>query len=553
VSDPRRVVVVTGGGGGIGAAIAEELGRTGAMVVTVDPLVSVDGSERLPPPERTTAQRIVDAGGAARASSVSVTDQAGITELFDGLVAEFGSLDAVVNVAGISRPTGFATGSEDDWADVLTVHLDGYLTILGAALPIMATAGRGHILGVTSGSGWRAANTGAYGCAKRAVASLTWQLGRSAPPGVVVNALSPIAATRMVTAALAKAGAAARRPSGTAATGGLSLGTMPEPEQLGPVGAHLVGGGFDACRGQVLFAGGSEVAVISPPALLEVVRTGGVGSLASVLDAVGPAALVSAEANQASSGGSNPRFGPIFGDSTTAEVVVAAPGRRCAVAVADRGLADTVTRSLEARGVVCVGVALEEAAGFAGPKAALDAAATDSGPLDALVVAPAPGVPGVGDGGWESLLAGHAGIVGQLFTDAAWSRAAADHAAEADRPLRLVTLVDAFTAGGRSRAQAAAQLARSATGATDGRVHAFAVSVETTALADHGAIGELAAHLVAHPDATGLSGAELVVGAGWLGTRSHPRPSASVTFGGPDLPSWFDDVVAQIVSQGARS
>ena len=99
---------------------------------------------------------------------------------------------------------------------MLAVHLDGYLNVLGAALPIMAAAGHGRILGVTSGSGWRPADTGAYGCAKRAVASLTWQLGRHAPPGVVVNAMSPIAVTRMVTAALG-------RPSRPAASG-LRLG-----------------------------------------------------------------------------------------------------------------------------------------------------------------------------------------------------------------------------------------------------------------------------------------------------------------------------------------
>ena len=49
------VAVVTGGGGGIGAAIAEELGREGWHVVTVDPLVSLDGAEQLPAPEETTA------------------------------------------------------------------------------------------------------------------------------------------------------------------------------------------------------------------------------------------------------------------------------------------------------------------------------------------------------------------------------------------------------------------------------------------------------------------------------------------------------------------
>ncbi len=87
-----------------------------------------------------------------------------------------------MNVAGITRQTFFAQGTEEDWLAVLSVHLGGYLNILEAAVPLMAAAGYGRILGVTSGSGWRAADAGAYSCAKRAVASLTWQLGRLAPP-----------------------------------------------------------------------------------------------------------------------------------------------------------------------------------------------------------------------------------------------------------------------------------------------------------------------------------------------------------------------------------
>ena len=93
------------------------------------------------------------AGGAARASNASVTDAAAIDALFTGLVDELGGLDAVINVAGISRASGFAEGDEDAWASVLSVHLDGYLNVLRSALPIMTAAGRGRILGVTSGSG----------------------------------------------------------------------------------------------------------------------------------------------------------------------------------------------------------------------------------------------------------------------------------------------------------------------------------------------------------------------------------------------------------------
>ncbi len=199
---------------------------------------------------------------------------------------------------------------------MLAVHLEGYLNVLDAALPLMAAAGHGRVLGVTSGSGWRAADAGAYSCAKRAVAALTWQLGRQAPPGVTVNAMSPIAATRMVAAAVERA----RQAGKVAGGGGLSLGSMPGPEDLGPLGAYLVGDGFGWCTGRVLFAGGPEVAVVDEPRLLEVVRSDEVVSLARVLDAVIPRAFARAEANQASGGGGNPRFGPIFDEPAPAEV-----------------------------------------------------------------------------------------------------------------------------------------------------------------------------------------------------------------------------------------
>src|SRR3954449_4871062 len=267
----QQVVVVTGGGAGIGAAIAEAIGRSGAYVVTVDPGVTVDGLGQENGPAETTADRIVAAGGAARASNTSVTDAAAIDALFAELVVEFGGLDAVINVAGIARPSGYAEGDEAAWESVLSVHLDGYLNVLRSALPIMSAAGRGRILGVTSGSGWRPANAGAYSCAKRAVAALTWQLGKAAPAGVTVNALSPIAATRMVTSSLRP-----QAPAGNAGdqnqTGGLSLAiaAMPSPEQLGPVGAYLGSEAFAWSSGNIIFSNGSEVARIVPPRELEV-------------------------------------------------------------------------------------------------------------------------------------------------------------------------------------------------------------------------------------------------------------------------------------------
>ena len=547
----QRVAVVTGGGAGIGAAIAEELGRAGLFVVTLDPLVTIDGAEALESTDDTTAARIVAAGGSARASSMSVTDRDGVRQLFDDLAGERGGVDVVVNSAGISRPTSFTRGTEEDWRSILAVHLDGYRNVLEAALPHMAEAGHGRIVGVTSGSGWRPADTGAYGCAKRAVASLTWQLGAAAPAGVVLNAVSPIAMTRMVTAALGRSrpptsgGASPSSTSGSSsATGGLSLGSMPAPEQIAPLVAHLAGEHFSACRGQVLFAAGSELAVVEPPRFLEVVASDGPAGLDRVLEAVTASALAPAEAEQHTTGGSNPRL-PSF--DQLASATPHPPAGRCCAVVAERTpLADAIRQALEARGVTCIMVDPDRVGdGFEPASAVLAAAAGDGDDLDGVVVALSGDRRAGGEAGWERVLDEHAGVADGIFADATWSRAVAERAGRTGAPVRLVTLTTATTTGGRSRAQASAQLARAGRKATDELVSAFAVSVESDSGAAAEAAGQLAAHLVASPEAAPLAGAELMVGAGSIGLRSHPRAATSVVLGDANVPGWLDDVLRE--------
>jgi hypothetical protein len=295
----------------------------------------------------------------------------------------------------------------------------------------------------------------------------------------------------------------------------------------------------------VLFVGGSEVAVVDEPRLIEVVRSDDTVSLARVLEAVIPGAFAPAEARQATQGAGNPRFGPIF-DEPAPDQVGATQVRTCLVVTDRPRLEGALTAALEARSIACRHVDVAHGFGHAG--AALGAAVEAAGPIDAVVVAPASGgSTGTSTDGWERVLAEHRGIVEHIHTDAAWARAAADYATQADRPVQLVTLTDATTTEGRSRAQARAQQARIAAGATDGRVTAFAASMEASDEGGGPAAGDLVAHLLGHPDAAALAGAELVIGAGWLGLRSHPRPIGTVTFGGPAIPMWLDATLRQIV------
>ena len=152
---------------------------------------------------------------------------------------------------------------------------------------------------------------------------------------------------------------------------------------------------------------------------------------------------------------------------------------------------------------------------------------------------------------WQAVLADHHGLIAHLLADAAWTRAVADHAAESERPVRIITLTDATTPGGRSRAQASAQIARAAAGGTRRQVTALATSLESSQAGAAQRSGQLVANLLAHPEAGALAGAELVVGPGWLGLRAHPRPIGTVVYGGPEIPEWMDGALREIV--GATS
>jgi NAD(P)-dependent dehydrogenase (short-subunit alcohol dehydrogenase family) len=563
MTDRRPAAVVTGGGGGIGTAVALELARRGIAVVAMDPGVGLQGEPLNEPTAAQTARRITAEGGVARASTASVTDRDAVRALFAGVVAEFGALDIVVNPAGILRFAPFLDTSEDDWRAVLDVHLNGYLNILSEALPVMAAAGYGRIVGVTSGAGLAraAGDSAAYACAKRAVAAVTWQLADLLPPGVALNALSPLAATRMTTRAVT--GADASRTQ----SGGLDLSGLPPAEDMAPLAAFLASEEAGSCRGQVIFSAGPELSVISPPRLLEAVRTQRTADFAASLDTLVPVVLGPAEAQQRSTGGANARFGPVFDQPGTAGP---APGRapgsaKCLVISGHPALAGSIAAALARCGLTAIDLAGHPLpadpppadlpgpppAGFVAARAAVERAAHAAGGIDAVVIAPGPfAAPGPA-ASWQDMLAGYSVTTDRVLSHAGWLQAAARYAVRTSRPVRVMHLADATSPALRASAQAVAQLARCASLLRPDLLDVFSIALETAEPADHGPVADLIARLLWSGDASALRGAELVARPGWIGIRSHPGPSATVSYGTSATPSWIADWLQESVPLGA--
>ena len=424
---------------------------------------------------------------------------------------------------------------------MLAVHLEGYLNVLDAALPLMAAAGHGHVLGVTSG----------LGVAGRRCRRLQLRQAGRRRPHLAAGPAGAAGRDRQRHVAHRRHPDGGRRPragparrAGRAGAGSPSS-RWPGPEDLGPLGAYLVGEEFGWCSGRVLFAGGSEVAVVDEPRLLEVVRTDEVVSLARVLEAVVPRAFAKAEASQASDGGGNPRFGPIFDEPAPAELASAAGAVLCRRHRPPR-LAASLTAALEARSITChrvdVGPRLRRRRRGAARRRRGRRADRRHRRR------PAGGRPTAASAeGWERVL-GRAPRDRRAHPHRRRMGPGGRRLRRRRRPPGPAGDPDRRHHHGRSQpGPGSAQLARVAAGATEGRVTAFAASIEASEEEAGQPAGELVAHLLGHPEAAALAGAELVVGAGWLGLRSHPRPIGSITYGGPAVPDWLDATLREIV------
>ena len=194
-----RVVIVTGAGGGLGRSHALEFARRGAKVVVNDLGGAVDGSGGSSAAADAVVAEIAATGGQAIADGGSVTDERGVRNMVDRALAEFGRIDVLVNNAGILRDKTFAKMELRDFQAVTDVHLMGTVRPLKAIWPLMREQGYGRVVVTTSSSGLYG-NFGQsnYGAAKMALVGLMNTLRLEGQrDGVRINAIAPIAATRM--------------------------------------------------------------------------------------------------------------------------------------------------------------------------------------------------------------------------------------------------------------------------------------------------------------------------------------------------------------------
>ena len=180
----QRVAMVSGGVGGLGTEICRALARQGHRVVAVD--LPVEG-------DRLARFRDQTAGLDVQLESVDVGDFAACGSLVQRIEGACGSVDILVNAAGITRDTRLANMDPAQWEDVLRVNLDGVFNLCRHAVAGMVARGFGRIVNISSVNG----QTGQFGqtnyaAAKAGMHGFTMALAREvARKGVTVNSVSP--------------------------------------------------------------------------------------------------------------------------------------------------------------------------------------------------------------------------------------------------------------------------------------------------------------------------------------------------------------------------
>ncbi|HZV98998.1 MAG TPA: 3-oxoacyl-ACP reductase FabG [Methylophilaceae bacterium] len=180
----NSVALVTGASRGIGAAVAQELGRQGAIVIGT--ATSASGAEQI-------SQALRQAGIKGAGMALDVNDAAQVEATLKAISEQFGDIGILVNNAGITRDTLLMRMKDDDWDAVLSTNLKSIYRMSQAVLRPMMKARAGRIISISSVVG-HMGNAGQtnYAAAKAGMAGFTKSLAAEVGSrGITVNCVAP--------------------------------------------------------------------------------------------------------------------------------------------------------------------------------------------------------------------------------------------------------------------------------------------------------------------------------------------------------------------------
>jgi 3-oxoacyl-[acyl-carrier protein] reductase len=178
-----RVAIVTGAAGAIGQAICARFAAEGATVVVTD------ADE---PGARETAAALAGDGARSLALRVDVRQRGDWDEATRRVLEAFGRIDILVSNAGITRDALLKKMTDDQWAEVIDVHLTGTFLACQAVIGPMSEAGYGRIVTISSTGYLGNIGSANYSAAKGGIISLTRTVAlEGARYGITANAVAP--------------------------------------------------------------------------------------------------------------------------------------------------------------------------------------------------------------------------------------------------------------------------------------------------------------------------------------------------------------------------
>jgi NAD(P)-dependent dehydrogenase (short-subunit alcohol dehydrogenase family) len=263
-----KVAIVTGAGRGIGREHALHLARAGAKIVVNDLGASMAGEGEDAGPAEQVVNEIKAMGGDAIVNGANVADFEAAGELVKQAIEHFGQLDILINNAGILRDRMLFNMTEEDWDAVINVHLKGTFNCTRHAAVHMRQQKFGRIISMSSTSGLYG-NSGQanYGAAKDGIAGMTRVVSRDLGKyGITVNAICPVAGTRMTVNEEVRRARQLRKQQGIQREDrGVAQIEELDPDDIAPMVVYLASEYARDVNGQFFLCFGGQVSLVSQP------------------------------------------------------------------------------------------------------------------------------------------------------------------------------------------------------------------------------------------------------------------------------------------------